>query len=457
MKYHWDKKYLYWGVTAFCVIALSILFFIGVFYIDEVKQVFLYWLNIFMPVIYGFVIGYLLAPEVNYIEKHFIYPLIFKKLKATPNKKIGKLVRGTSILITIFLTTCILIGFFALLIPQLFISISSLVVSFPGYYENFYKAIRELFVHNPEMEAKVMPLLDMASIYIEKFLNHEILPKVNEFFNQIYSDIFVFVKIMGDLLLGVVVAIYVLSSKELFAAQFKKCVYAVLKPYRANIVIKDLRLTNTMFSGFISGTLIDSFIVGIVCFIATKMMDIPYAVLVSVLIAVTNVIPFIGPYLGAIPCAILILIVNPVKCIYFIIFIMILQTIDGNILAPKILGRSIGISSFWVIIAILIGGGLFGLLGMFIGVPILAIIYYLVRANVNRTLEENELPIETSEYLKLYYLDEESFERIYDMNKKDSEEKLQNKVEELKERRDEDFDDDDEEDEYEDEYDDAEE
>ncbi|OYP27662.1 hypothetical protein CG709_07160, partial [Lachnotalea glycerini] len=219
--------------------------------------------------------------------------------------------------------------------------------------------------------------------------------------------------------------------KELFAAQSKKLVYAALKPYRANILIKNLRLTNDMFSGFISGKLLDSFLIGILCFIGTKLLNTPYPVLVSVIIGVTNVIPFFGPYLGAIPCGILILFVDPLQFFYFIVFIIILQTFDGNILGPKILGHSTGLSSFWIIVAILLGGGLFGILGMFIGVPVFAVIYALVKAFVNRSLIAHNLPHKTTDYYNLDYIDEDTFHKFYNRNEKE-ESKLHSKLEEIK-------------------------
>lgn len=432
MKYRWDKKYLYWGVTAFCVIAISILFFYGVFHFNVIKIGFFKWVKILMPVIYGLTIGYLLAPAVNYIENHILKPLFFKKCKRKENAKNKKRIRGLSIFLTLLIAVSIVIGLFVLLIPQLFISISSLIIAFPDYYQNFLNSFRELFIHNPNLESTVIADLDMASGYIEEFLNDQISPQLNDFFNHFSSSIFDFISVIKDLFIGIIISIYVLNSKELFAAQFKKCTYAILKPHRANIVIKDLRLTNEMFSGFISGTLLDSFIIGIICFIATQLMNTPYGILVSVIICVTNVIPFFGPYLGAIPSILLILFVSPVQCIYFIIFIVILQNFDGNILAPRILGRNTGISSFWVIVSILVSGGLFGILGLFIGVPVFAIIYSLGKSSINRVLSANKLPISTANYSNLYYMDELSNAMIYDDNNKDEDSKIRSKIEEIK-------------------------
>jgi predicted PurR-regulated permease PerM len=435
MKYHWDKKYLYWGVTAISVISVSILVFYGVFHIEEIKSFIGKWVTILMPVIYGFVIAYLLSPVVNYLEKHVFNRLFYDKMKIQKNKKSRKRIRMLAIFITLGIAFLVLFGLFSLLLPQLFISISSLITSFPQNYENFINMFQDVFIYNPNLEANVIGSLDAVSDYTEKFLNTQILPRVNQIFVQLSSGVLNFIGILKNLFIGIIVSIYVMSSKELFAAQGKKLTYAALKPYRANILIKNLRLTNEMFSGFISGTLLDSFIIGIVCFIVTNLMNMPYAVLVSVIVGVTNVIPFFGPYLGAIPSGILILLVDPVKLIYFIIFIMLLQTLDGNILAPKILGHSTGLSSFWVIVAILLGGGLFGILGMFIGVPVFAVIYALIKAFINRTLIAHDLPFRTTDYYNLDYIDEDTFDKIYNSKEKEDESKLHSKIEEIKAKR----------------------
>ncbi len=437
MKYRWDKKYLYWGVTAFCVIAISILFFYGVFHFNVIKTGFFRWVKILMPVIYGLTIGYLLAPAVNYIEKHILKPLLYKKCKVTERIKNKKRIRGLSIFITLLLVISLVSGLFILLIPQLLVSISSLIIDLPVYYQNFMNGFRGVFINNPNLESTVIANLDVVSKYLEEFLNNQILPSLNDYFVQFTSGIFDFISVIKDLFIGVIISIYVLNSKELFAAQFKKCIYAILKPQRANIVIKDLRLTNEMFSGFISGTLLDSFIIGIICFVATQIMGTPYGILVSVIICVTNVIPFFGPYLGAIPSGLLILFVSPIHCIYFIIFIIVLQNFDGNILAPRIIGHNIGLSSFWVIVSILISGGLFGVFGLFIGVPVFAILYSLVKSSINRVLSANNLPLSTSNYSNLYYMDGLSNAMIYDDNSSEEESKIRLKIDELKMKRDE--------------------
>ncbi len=194
-------------------------------------------------------------------------------------------------------------------------------------------------------------------------------------------------------------------SKEKFGKQSKKIVYAVFKPSHANMILHLTLKSNEIFGGFIIGKLIDSAIIGVLCFIGLSLLNMPYALLVSVIVGVTNVIPFFGPYIGAIPSAVLIMLADPRKGLYFILFILVLQQIDGNIIGPKILGDSTGLSAFWVVFSILLGGGLFGFVGMILGVPTFAVIYYVINMLINHRLEVKKLPTETECYDKLSYVD----------------------------------------------------
>ena len=160
-----------------------------------------------------------------------------------------------------------------------------------------------------------------------------------------------------------------------------------------------MRFANKTFGGFLSGKIIDSLIIGILTFAIISIFNIPYSVLISVIVGVTNIIPYFGPFLGAIPCGIILLMVDPFKCITFLIIVLILQQIDGNIIGPKILGDSTGLSSFWVIFAITLFGGFFGVFGMFVGVPLFAVIYAAIRTFINQRLEKKRLPSDTVYYM----------------------------------------------------------
>ena len=215
--------------------------------------------------------------------------------------------------------------------------------------------------------------------------------------------------VLWDFIIGFIISIYVLASKETFAGQAKKIAYALFEPDSANIILNNFRFTHKTFVGFVGGKILDSIIIGILCFIGTSIMNMPYAVLVSVIIGVTNVIPFFGPFLGAIPTTILIFVVDPghpLNCLYFVLFILILQQFDGNILGPKILGNSTGITGFWVIFSITLFGGLFGVGGMIVGVPLFAVLYAIIKSYVNGALRRKKLPEDTASYISLSEINE---------------------------------------------------
>ena len=202
-----------------------------------------------------------------------------------------------------------------------------------------------------------------------------------------------------NLIIGIIISVYLLAMKEQSLARCCKLLYGVLSERAANLVMRGTRRTDEIFSGFVRGKLLDSLIIGILCFIGGSILNLPYTPLVSVVVGVTNIIPFFGPFLGAIPSAFLILLVSPKQCLIFIIFVIVLQQFDGNILGPKILGSATGISSFWVVVTILLGGGFFGVLGMFLGVPVFACLQELVKHLIDRRLTQRNMPTEAYAYV----------------------------------------------------------
>ena len=221
------------------------------------------------------------------------------------------------------------------------------------------------------------------------------------------------VRMLLNILIGVIVSIYVLKDKEKLAAQSKRLLYSFCSVKKANSVIAVTRLTNDKFGNFITGKIFDSIIIGVLCFIILTIFRIPYTALVSVVVGVTNVIPFFGPFIGAIPSAFLILLAEPIKCLTFVIIIIALQQFDGNILGPKILGSSTGVSSFWVMFSILVGSGLFGFWGMLCGVPVFAVIYAIVSESCRCSLEERGLDYSTEEFKGIDHLSDKTEKPIY--------------------------------------------
>ena len=405
MKFKFDKKYLYWGITDFLVIAAGILFYYILFHGASLSSGLSSFIGISMPIIDGFVLAYLMTPVLNKIEKCIIKPLYMKaKLPMTPKNK--RRMRGLSILVTIVLILVVLYEFFGLIIPEVVRSIQSIIFQFPIYVNNLSNWAMGLMRNNPDLEEVVNSLIDQYSSKILDYVNSNLLPHINGVIKTLSSSVLGVFKAMWNLVIGFIISIYVLGSKEKFAGQAKKIAYALFDRKAGNEVISNFRFIHSTFIGFIGGKIVDSIIIGVICFICTTIIGTPYAILVSVIIGVTNVIPFFGPWIGGVPSALLVLMVDPIQALYFVILIMVIQQFDGNILGPKILGDSTGLSGFWVIFAITIFGGLFGVLGMVVGVPIFAVFYAAVKASVNRMLHKKNLPTDLGPYLTVGQIDE---------------------------------------------------
>lgn len=398
MKFHFNKKYLYWGLTAALAIIAGILFYYILFHSEKLSGAVNSFITISMPIIDGLILAYLITPILNGVERRIVSP-VYIKLRKTETKKDKKRIRGLSILLTIIVIVLIVYEFFSLIIPELIRSVQSIIFQFPMYVKNLTVWATGLLENNPDLESMVNELFNQYSEKLTGFLNTSVLPKINSLLISLSTGVIGFFKGMWNFIIGFIISIYILGSKETFAGQAKKVAYAFFDTSSANQIISNFRFIHTTFSGFLSGKIIDSAIIGIICFVCTSIIGTPYAILVSVIVGVTNVVPFFGPWLGGIPSALLILMVNPRQCLYFVILILIIQQFDGNILGPKILGDSTGLSGFWVIFSITLFGGMFGILGMVVGVPIFAVLYAGFRALVNKQLAKKALPTDTQPYL----------------------------------------------------------
>lgn len=400
MKFSIDKKNFSWGLTAFLVIAASIILYYFLFHGSNISTGFRTVLRISMPIVDGMILAYLLTPLVNGIEKNLLIPLL-KKLNKELTEKTKKRMRMLSIVITLIIVFLLVYAFFAMVIPQLLKSIQNIILQFPVYVDTIEHYTTKMLANNPSISEFVNGLLEKYSLQIPEWLNNNLMPKINAIIKSLSLSVISFLKAVWNLILGLIISVYILGSKETFCGQAKKIVFAFFDRKTANSIIGDFRFTHKTFSGFISGKILDSLIIGLICFSCISIMEMPYAVLISVIVGVTNVIPFFGPYLGAIPSALLILLIDPIKCVYFVIFILILQQFDGNFLGPKILGESTGLSGFWVIFSITVFGGYFGVFGMIIGVPTFAVLYAFVRKLTNRLLQKRGLPVTTEKYMRL--------------------------------------------------------
>lgn len=410
MKQKFDNKYVKWGLTAFVVLAAAIVFYYFMFHNSNIRAVFRIIINILMPVVLGLAIAYLLSPILNFVEDKLLLPVCGKlKIKESPRR--NSIVRGVGILVTAFLFVELIYGLIYMLVSEIVPSVESIISNFDSYTNNFIQWLNKILEDNPEFSAYVIKTVNNYSVELEKWLE-ALVPNTVGLIKTVSISVLNILGVLWDFVIGFIISIYVLASKEKFAGYAKKIAFALFERNTANTVIKNFRFTHRTFSGFIGGKIVDSIIIGILCLVCTSIMKLPYAVLVSVIIGVTNVIPFFGPFLGAIPCTVLIFIVDPMhplNCVYFVIFILILQQFDGNILGPKILGNSTGLAGFWVIFAITLFGGLWGVFGMIVGVPIWAIIFAGVKSYINSRLEKKHLPSDTVKYKNLDYVDEEGF------------------------------------------------
>lgn len=407
MKFHIDKKYLYWGLTAFFVIIAGILFYYILFHSSKLTSVLRFLVRISMPVIDGLILAYLITPVLNTVERRIIKPS-FMKFNMPVTEKNKRKIRMYSIIVTDIIIILVVYGFFSMIIPELLRSIQSISIQFPTYVRNLTIWVTDLLENNPRLENTASQLLDEYSTMLKDYLNNTILPNLNELILKLSSGVIDVLKALWNFVIGFIISIYILANKELYAGQAKKMAYAFFETASANQLISNFRFIHSTFSGFVIGKIIDSAIIGVICFVCTSIIGTPYAILVSVIIGVTNVVPFFGPWLGGIPSALLILMVNPMQCLYFVILILVIQQFDGNILGPKILGDSTGLSGFWVIFAITIFGGIFGILGMVVGVPAFAVFYAGFKAVVNKLLAKKELPTQTQLYLTVGSITEDN-------------------------------------------------
>lgn len=402
MKINYNSPYLKWGLTAFIVLCSTIVFFFALFRMSGVIESFHIVTQILMPFVYGLVIAYLLCPVYNFFTRN-----LYRKMNGILGKtRALTCSRALSTTITMIIAFIVVGGLVSMVLPQMLDSLISVVRTAPESFTKLLDWAEAKLSSNRDINAALKMLMGDYTLKLNDWLQNDVLPWLLTFAAQVSSGLIDIMKFLKDFIIGIIICIYFLNSKELFKAQSKKLTFAILKKENARILINEARFVNRTFSGFITGKLIDSAIIGIICFVVMTIMHMPYIMLVSVIIGVTNIIPFFGPFIGAIPSTIIILTASPIQGLYFVIFILILQQIDGNIIGPKILGDSTGLPSFWVMFAILIGGGLFGFVGMIVGIPIFAIIYAYISRMVDYRLKKKKLPINTDLYKDLSDYDE---------------------------------------------------
>lgn len=392
------------GMTYFLVIAASLMFYFALLRMtdlsDGIGRVFV----VLKPVVYGCAIAYLLNPIVSRVDRYLV-PVLEKRM--SQKEKAQKLSRGAGIFVALILLGLLVAALFNLLIPELYTSIRNLVFTLPRQIGSALDHLNEARLDDSTTGTFIKTALEEGTDMFMTWMRTDLLDKTNEIMSNLTVGVINVLSEIFNILIGVIISIYILFSKELFVRQSKKGIYAVFSADHANMILHLATKSNEIFGGFIIGKIIDSAIIGVICFFGLSILNMPYVMLVSVIVGVTNVIPFFGPYIGAVPSTILILLDDPMKGLYFVIFILLLQQFDGNILGPKILGNSTGLSAFWVIVAILLGGGLFGFVGMVMGVPTFAVLYYIAEMLVDNRLKYKKLPIDSEYYDKKSYVDSE--------------------------------------------------
>ncbi len=403
-RFNWDKQYLHWGVTAFCVIAASIAFYMVFSNLAMINTGLATFISILSPFLWGLVITYLLSPLMQRLEKRVFLPLCGKLMKKS--KDGGKrLARGMSVVVSLLVFFLLLLALVYLLIPQLYNSIATIVANSNSYLENLTAWIRKLLENYPSIGSVVTESLGDANEDIMGWVQNNVLPRFGGFVTNITSGVYTVFRGVYNLVIGIIVSAYILGSYETVLAGIRRVTYSLFPLERAESMRSVVHFVDRTFMSFITGKLLDSAIVGIICYIFCAIANMPYALLVSVIVGITNIIPFFGPFIGAIPSAFIILLADPPKALIFVIFIIVLQQVDGNIIGPKILGSSVGINGFWVMFAIIVGAGLFSFWGMLLGVPVFVLIYTGVDGWIGKRLKRKDLPIETGAYMDLERVD----------------------------------------------------
>ena len=404
---HNYKGYLAWGITGFAVAACAIVFYFGLDYLSSLIKAIGSFLGILSPFIWGLVISYLLMPSMVMYEKKLFAPLLLKVRNKYPKAKLSdKLPRVLAVILAEIVLVLIITALIYLIVPQVYESIAAIVANSGEYFDSASKTIDRLLQENPVVEQYATKIFGNLTDALTNWAQNTLLPSMDGVIVNITTGVYGVLKVVYNIVIGIIVSVYILYNRESFRAHAMKLLYCICSTKTAKSISEALKFTDRTFMGFITGKLLDSAIIGVICYIGCLIMNMPYALLVSVIVGVTNVIPFFGPFIGAIPSALLILLVDPWKCLIFVIFI---------------LGGSIGINGFWVMFSIILFGGLFGFWGMLLGVPVFVVIYTGVTMLVDKRLKKKDLPDDPDLYSDLDHIDPESGVMI--MRKQAQEEK----------------------------------
>ena len=388
-----NPRYLYITLSIFSAISLSVLFFFVLYRLQDIKAIVENISGILEPFVYGGVLAYLLRPMCNWYEDQFSLYLPQKLRRFAPGVAVMlSMVSGALIIYTLI----IMIG------PQLIQSITNIWNSLPDRVNSFIVWATETFGEDEQLLSFFNESYETVYQAVDSWVKNTLMPQITDIVSGVGHSVVAVLKTLLNILIGVIVAVYLLSSRKRFKKQGVMLVRSLFKPRTANVILNEITFVDRVFGGFIDGKIVDSAIIGVLCYVGCLIFRFPNALLVSAIVGITNVIPFFGPFIGAVPSTILILLEDPVKGLWFVLFVFGLQQLDGNVIGPKILGDRTGLSSFWVLFAITLFGGMWGLVGMIVGVPIVAVIYDLIRKLIRRGLKKNDVMEYWNEYNSLY-------------------------------------------------------
>lgn len=395
MKKLMENKVVQIGITAFCVICACIVFTFCLFNIKSIIGVCGSLLSIMMPLIYGLVLAYIMHPMVNYFEK-----------KVFVNIKKDHLRRNLSITLAFITIIGIVTALIAIIIPQILLSVQSIIVNAPVYFKDLENWLMS-WIENSEVKKIILDNYDKISDYLTKSLNDVVLPVANNAITTLGSGVMGILSFVFNLAIGLVFAVYILANNKKFGAGFRKLLYSMFNVDKVNSFIDEAKHVNHVFGQFMIGKLCDSFgFVAVCTLVFLLIFKYPYPLLIAVIIGITDLIPYFGPYIGSIPSALLICMVDPIKALTFLIFIVVLQQIDGNLITPRIQKEATGLPSFWVLFAITLFGGIFGVIGLLIAVPCFTIVYEISIKFIDGRLKKKNMPTDMDYYVEIDGIEE---------------------------------------------------
>lgn len=387
MKNDQKIKYLNIMLAGFGAISLSVLFFFLLYKMSSIREVLDWVMEILAPFVYGGIIAYLLRPLCNHIEEFFQITLPGHLKKLSP--LLGVVLSVAAGLLVVY-------ALINMIAPQLYESIVSIWEALPARIESLIEWAETTFGEDEELVAFVNSIYMEVYNYLDNWAEQSLVPYLTSLMGGVGNivtgvgmSLWKVLLFLKNVLIGLIVAVYLLASRKRFARQGVLLIRGFFKPRWADLILNEIKFVDRMFGGFIEGKIVDSAIIGVLCYIGCAIFKFPNALLVSVIVGVTNIIPFFGPFIGAVPATFLILIESPIQALGFVVFVLLLQQLDGNVIGPAILGDRTGLSSFWVLFSIVLFGGLWGLGGMLICVPLFAVIYDLLKKLVYKGLTKH--------------------------------------------------------------------